>query len=214
MALASYKGRKLYVDGEYRGVITKVKYRKKTGEVVGFIIINKEGNEEDIDVNGRLQISGDSVWIIRNNDGKSGGAPVEESIESLIKQLDNYIKEINEYDEKIIKAIETMILNPNYYDKKTINEYKDAFQRRKEETMAKCKVTLSSLADKIDKLANELSNMEIEAKELELRQRISGDLSDNDKQRLNGLRNSIRDLEEKLASLYLKQKEYESKCKD
>ncbi len=40
---ASYKERKLYVGDEYRGIIRNVRYKKKTGKVVGFIIINKEG---------------------------------------------------------------------------------------------------------------------------------------------------------------------------
>ncbi|GGP22577.1 hypothetical protein GCM10007981_19200 [Thermocladium modestius] len=218
---ASYKERKLYVGDEYRGIIRNVRYKKKTGKVVGFIIINKEGVEENIDVNGKLIIRGDSVVLSAANTVNGGDyeaakeAPGKASIEAVMNQLDHYVKEISEYDEKIIKAIEVIISDPNNHEKETtVYRYINEFQRKKEEAVVKCKEALSLLTDEIDRLTKELNSKETEARDLELKQQIGYGLSNDYRQRLNELTSSIRNLKEKLTKLYLKQKEYESKCRD
>lgn len=219
-----YKGKKLYHGDEYLGIIDKVGYVPKTGQIVHFKVIRKIKTEESI------IIKDDRVILIdqKNENPKANNEdkPIEEKkieekkievgdpIDELIHEIEFYAKVIADYNNKINNAIETLINYRSDEDtKKYIHDYIARIREEKDEKVKECKVKLSELMAKREELERAMRGAEQEAKNLELNGKING-LSPNDERKIAMLNDNAKRLNDRLKELYAKEAEYKRLCSD
>ena len=203
---ANYKGKRLYVGNEYKGVITHIGIKRGTREVTYFKV-NNNGKEETVSLNGRKIVQSNKGIVISGEEDEIG-------LDELINKIDNEIQAIKNNEETIHKAVERLIIKKDLSneDINLIREYINHTKREKEEAINRCKELLIILSNKIDKVKAILSSSELEAKELELRKEINGKLEPEEENKLKRIRASINEKMELLGKLYIKQREYERWC--
>ena len=221
---ANYKGKRLYVGNEYKGVITHIGIKRGTREVTYFKV-NNNGKEETVSLNGRKIVQSNKGIVISGEGDEIGldelikkivisGEGDEIGLDELINKIDNEIQAIKNNEETIHKAVERLIIKKDLSneDINLIREYINHTKREKEEAINRCKELLMILSNKIDKVKAILSSSELEAKELELRKEINGKLEPEEENKLKRIRASINEKMELLGKLYIKQREYERWC--
>ncbi|MGC8597390.1 MAG: hypothetical protein ACP5NY_05680, partial [Thermocladium sp.] len=149
---ANYKGKRLYVGNEYKGVITHIGVKKGTREVTYFKV-NNNGKEETVSLNGRKIVQSNKGIVISGEDDEIG-------LDELIKKIDNEIQAIKNNEETIHKAVERLIIKKDLSneDINLIREYINHAKREKEEAINRCKELLMILSNKIDKVKAILSS--------------------------------------------------------